>query len=136
MDASQLALRVHAAALRLGLTVEAADELTEAVQPDLDQVVAERDGLLAERARYVGVEPAIAAELKRGWLAAHEVCDAAERQALQWEQPLPVPEWVGAVRTALDGPGGGMRVRWVEGCEAGANSAVPEVLGGGTHWEG
>ena len=31
------------------------------------------------------------------------LCDAAEREALRWADPLPVPEWVASVREALDG---------------------------------
>jgi hypothetical protein len=30
------------------------------------------------------------------------LCDKAEQQARRWEHPLPVPEWVTAVRRAID----------------------------------
>ncbi|MEU5596859.1 hypothetical protein [Streptomyces sp. NPDC020298] len=32
------------------------------------------------------------------------LCDAAEKQATRWEHPLPVPEWVTAVRQAIQEP--------------------------------
>lgn len=32
------------------------------------------------------------------------LCDAAEKQATRWEHPLPVPEWVDAVRQAMQQP--------------------------------
>lgn len=62
--------------------------------------------LEAELERYVGKEPTIADEmayLRRCLNAVYEVCDQAEKQATRWEQPLPVPEWVGVVRQAADG---------------------------------
>lgn len=62
--------------------------------------------LEAERKKYVGVEPTIAEEmayLGRCLDAVRDVCDAAEKQATRWENPLPVPEWVAMIRNATDG---------------------------------
>ncbi|MGW9026899.1 hypothetical protein ACWGQ5_22500 [Streptomyces sp. NPDC055722] len=56
--------------------------------------------------RYVGQEPTVAEEmayLSSCLDAVHEVCDAAEKQATRWEQPLPVPDWVATVRAAASG---------------------------------
>lgn len=61
--------------------------------------------LETELAKYVGNEPTIADEmayLHRCLNAVYDVCDQAERQAIRWEQPLPVPEWVATVREAAD----------------------------------
>ncbi|MFI6117441.1 hypothetical protein [Kitasatospora sp. NPDC051164] len=71
-----------------------------------DALLARVRELEAERALYVGVEPTIAeetAELNRRLDAVGAVCDAAEKQATRWEHPLPVPEWVAAVRAAANG---------------------------------
>jgi hypothetical protein len=71
-----------------------------------DALLARVRELEAERALYVGVEPTIAeekAELGRRLDAVAAVCDAAERQALRWQDPLFVPAWVTDVRAALDG---------------------------------
>ncbi|MEC4016014.1 hypothetical protein [Streptomyces sp. H27-D2] len=62
--------------------------------------------LLAELAKYVGVEPTIAEEmqhLRRCLNAVYDLCDDATQQAKRWETPLPVPEWVAAVQRAADG---------------------------------
>ncbi|MER7806117.1 hypothetical protein [Streptomyces sp900116325] len=62
--------------------------------------------LETELAKYVGKEPTVVDEmayLKRCLNAVYDVCDQAEKQATRWEQPLPVPEWVGIVREAADG---------------------------------
>lgn len=62
--------------------------------------------LETERKKYVGVEPTVAEELayvNRCLNAVYAVCDAAEKQATRWENPLPVPEWVALVRNAADG---------------------------------
>ncbi|WBP89493.1 hypothetical protein [Kitasatospora cathayae] len=86
-----------------GLTIA---QFIAAARTDVEQLLARVRQLEAERALYVGVEPTIAeemAELTRGYIAAHAVCDAAEKQATRWENPLPVPEWVAAIRAALDG---------------------------------
>lgn len=90
-----------------------ARDVAPEIRPALAKATQQRDEararvreLEAERALYVGVEPTIAeemAELTRGYIAAHAVCDAAEKQATRWENPLPVPEWVAAIRAALDG---------------------------------
>nr|BEK68813.1 hypothetical protein KPHV_60400 [Kitasatospora purpeofusca] len=94
----------HHAMINIGTRDDA--EFIARAREDVPALLARVSQLEAERALYVGVEPTIAeemAELKRGFFAAHEVCDAAEKQALRWEHPLPVPEWVAAVRAALDG---------------------------------
>jgi hypothetical protein len=75
-----------------GLTSEGSSSLADEVER-----------LRAELAKYVGYEPTVAeemAELKRGFFAAHEVCDAAARDAGRGTN---VPRWVAAVRAALDG---------------------------------
>jgi hypothetical protein len=71
------------------------------------------------------------AELHRGFLAVHEVCDAAELQALRQEHPL--PEWIGKVRAAI---GGGVSVRWVGAFESEANSAAWRIQDADGPWEG
>jgi hypothetical protein len=38
--------------------------------------------------------------LRAALKAVNTVCDAAEHQATRWENPLPVPAWVDAIRTA------------------------------------
>ncbi|MFC5802742.1 hypothetical protein [Streptomyces formicae] len=66
----------------------------------------EVERLRAELAKYVGKEPTVVEEmayLNRCLNAVHDVCDAAEKQATRWEQPLPVPEWVATVREAATG---------------------------------
>jgi hypothetical protein len=50
------------------------------------------DHLTAERDRLQKREQAVRA-----------LCEKAEHGALRWADPLPVPEWVGKVRAALDG---------------------------------
>ncbi|WP_326768805.1 hypothetical protein OG978_33555 [Streptomyces sp. NBC_01591] len=62
--------------------------------------------LEAELAKYVGKEPTIAdetAHLQRCLNAVYELCDETAAQSTRWEHPLPVPEWVAAVRQAADG---------------------------------
>ena len=62
--------------------------------------------LTAELAKYVGKEPTIADEmayLQRCLNDVYELCDQTAAQATRWEHPLPIPEWVTAVRQAADG---------------------------------
>jgi len=83
-------------------TNEALDDVVREVAA-LRSRVAE---LEAELKKYVGVEPTVADELayvNRCLNAVYAVCDAAEKQATRWENPLPVPEWVALVRNAADG---------------------------------
>jgi hypothetical protein len=54
------------------------------------------------KAPWVPVEKRLAAAEER-LVAVLSLCDAAERGALRWEQPLPVPEWVHQVREAATG---------------------------------
>lgn len=80
-------------------------ELMAHARRDVPDLLAEIQRLKAELAKYVGVEPTIAEEmayLSRSVEAVTKVCDKAERQARRWENPLPVPEWVGAIRQALE----------------------------------
>ena len=118
-------LRFHtpnsAAASESGMRVTGTDDSGEPVHVDaaqsyfwtrdgaaaeLEQLRARVAELEAELAKYVGNEPTIAEEmtyLSRCLDAVRDVCDAAEKQATRWEQPLPVPEWVAMVRNAADG---------------------------------
>lgn len=60
--------------------------------------------LETERKKYVGVEPTIAEEmayLSRCLFAVHDLCDEQEKAARLFE--FPAPEWIAAVRTAVDG---------------------------------
>ncbi|MFI1485675.1 hypothetical protein [Streptomyces sp. NPDC020747] len=69
-------------------------------------LLAELDRTRTELAKYVGHEPTIAEEmtyLSRCLNAVCDLCDATEKQATRWENPLPVPEWVEDVRKAADG---------------------------------
>ncbi|MFF5643031.1 hypothetical protein [[Kitasatospora] papulosa] len=62
--------------------------------------------LESELERYVGKEPTVRDEmayLQRSLNAVLELCDSAAAQAARWENPLPVPEWVIAVREAASG---------------------------------
>lgn len=62
--------------------------------------------LTAELEKYVGKEPTVRGEmayLQRCLNAVLELCDQAAAQATQWENPLPVPAWVTAVREAAEG---------------------------------
>jgi hypothetical protein len=71
--------------------------------PTLVARVAELEATLE---RYVGKEPTVADEmayLHRCLNAVFEVCRNAEKQAIRWENPLPVPEWVSDVRSAAAG---------------------------------
>lgn len=66
----------------------------------------ENTRLTAELDKYVGKEPTRDEEMQ--YLtscldAVLAVCDAAEKQATRWENPLPVPEWVETVRKAAEG---------------------------------
>lgn len=73
---------------------------------DVPQLLAEVDRLRTELDKYVGHEPTVAEEmayLNRCLNAVHDLCREAEKQATRWEQPLPVPEWVDAVRKAAGG---------------------------------
>ncbi|MEV6854799.1 hypothetical protein AB0M89_13430 [Streptomyces microflavus] len=72
---------------------------------DLEQAQARIAELEKELERYVGKEPTVRdemAHLQRKLNAVRELCDQAAAQAARWENPLPVPEWVGAVREAAD----------------------------------
>ncbi|MGW1122830.1 hypothetical protein ACWD5B_37925 [Streptomyces tanashiensis] len=81
----------------------------ESLSDAAEQLRVQRDRIAeleAERKKYVGVEPTIAEEmayLGRCLDAVRDVCDAAEKQATRWENPLPVPEWVAMIRNATDG---------------------------------
>lgn len=81
----------------------------EALSDAAEQLRVQRDRITeleADLKKYVGVEPTVAEELAyvNGCLnAVYAVCDAAEKQATRWENPLPVPEWVVLVRNAADG---------------------------------
>ncbi|WP_426404254.1 hypothetical protein ACN9M0_24955 [Streptomyces sp. R-07] len=81
----------------------------QALSDAAEQLRVQRDRIAeleAERKKYVGVEPTIAEEMayiSRCLDAVYAVCDAAEKQATRWEQPLPVPEWVALIRNAADG---------------------------------
>jgi hypothetical protein len=62
--------------------------------------------LEAELEKYVGKEPTVRDEmayLQRSLNAVLELCDSAAAQAARWENPLPVPELVSAVRQAAEG---------------------------------
>ena len=83
-------------------TNESLSDAAEAMRVQRDRI-AELEATLA---KYVGVEPTVAEELayvSRCLHAVYDVCDAAEKQAIRWEQPLPVPDWVALVRNAADG---------------------------------
>lgn len=83
-------------------TNETLNDAAEALRVQRDRIAE----LEAERRKYVGVEPTVAEEMtymNRCLNAVYAVCDAAEKQATRWEQPLPVPEWVALVRNAADG---------------------------------
>ncbi|MFD9047624.1 hypothetical protein [Streptomyces zaomyceticus] len=83
-------------------TNESLSDAAEALRVQRDRIAE----LEAERKKYVGVEPTVAEELayvNRCLTAVYAVCDAAEKQATRWEQPLPVPEWVVLVRNAAGG---------------------------------
>lgn len=78
-------------------------EIAERQARERDERVANLEATLE---RYVGSEPTVAEEmayLNRCLNTVLEVCAAAERQATRWELPLPVPEWVAAVRHAASG---------------------------------
>ena len=78
-------------------------EIAEGQTRERDERVTNLEATLE---RYVGKEPTVAEEmayLNRCLNTVHDVCDAAEKQATRWEQPLPVPEWVAAVRHAASG---------------------------------
>jgi hypothetical protein len=81
----------------------------EALSDAAEQLRVQRDRIAeleTERKKYVGVEPTIAEEMayiSRCLDAVYAACDAAEKQATRWEQPLPVPEWVALIRNAADG---------------------------------
>ncbi|MFE7899236.1 hypothetical protein ACFU3E_17235 [Streptomyces sp. NPDC057424] len=80
-------------------------ELMVHAREDIPALLAEVERLKATLAKYVGAEPTIAEEmayLSRSVEAVTKVCDEAERQARRWEDPLPVPEWVGVIRHALE----------------------------------
>ncbi|MFD5910306.1 hypothetical protein ACFWHL_16465 [Streptomyces massasporeus] len=83
-------------------TNEALSDAAEALRANRDHL----SQLEAELAKYVGAEPTIAEEMEylSGCLnAVRDLCDATEKQATRWENPLPVPDWVEQVRTATDG---------------------------------
>lgn len=83
-------------------TNEALNDVVRELRVQRDRIAE----LEAERKKYVGVEPTVAEELayvNRCLNAVYAVCDAAEKQATRWENPLPVPEWVALIRNAADG---------------------------------
>lgn len=109
LDAAQLGYDVQ---LLRSLVVQLTGELTEAnTKLEIaERQTRERDervtNLEATLERYVGRDPTVAEEmayLNRCLNTVHDVCNAAEKQATRWEQPLPVPEWVAAVRHAASG---------------------------------
>ncbi|MFD5508953.1 hypothetical protein ACFWIB_14420 [Streptomyces sp. NPDC127051] len=74
-----------------------------AARDDVDWLLERVAELEATLERYVGREPTVAEEmayLNRCLNAVHDLCREAEKQATRWEHPLPVPEWVSAVREA------------------------------------
>ena len=86
--------------------VEIQSRELSAALAELKELRARVAELEAELAKYVGNEPTIAEEmayLSRCLDAVRDVCNAAEKQATRWEQPLAVPEWVEIVRTAAGG---------------------------------
>ncbi|WP_435285175.1 hypothetical protein [Streptomyces bacillaris] len=73
---------------------------------DLKKAEARIAELEAQLGRYVGKEPTVRDEmayLQRRLNSVLELCDSAAAQAARWENPLPVPEWVTAVREAATG---------------------------------
>lgn len=77
-------------------------ELAARIVADHNEIVALREQL----DKYVGKEPTLRDEmayLHRCLNAVFNECRTAEKQALRWENPLPVPEWVPAVRSAAAG---------------------------------
>jgi hypothetical protein len=88
-----------------GWNAEANEKFIAHAREDVPALLAEVERLKAELAKYVGQEPTVAEEmayLSRSVQAVADVCDKAEQQALRWENPLPAPEWVGAIRQALE----------------------------------
>ncbi|MFI8448193.1 hypothetical protein [Streptomyces erythrochromogenes] len=72
----------------------------------IEQADEEMTGLRNKLDRYVGKEPTLREEmayLNRCLNAVFEVSRNAEKQALRWENPLPVPGWVSEVRAAAAG---------------------------------
>lgn len=94
-------------------------ELAARIVADHNEITALREQL----AKYVGKEPTLRDEmayLHRCLNAVFNVCRVAEKQALRWENPLPVPEWVSAVRSAAAGeredqPGDNRRRIYLDG---------------------
>ncbi|GGT85429.1 hypothetical protein [Streptomyces coeruleorubidus] len=85
---------------------DADGQFTAHARQDVPALLAEVQRLNAELAKYVGNEPTLAEEmeyLSRCLNAVRDLCDATEKQATKWENPLPVPEWVEQVRAATDG---------------------------------
>jgi hypothetical protein len=83
-------------------TNEALSDAAEQLRVQRDRIAELEDTLT----KYVGVEPTVAKELAyvgRCLDAVYAVCDAAEKQATRWENPLPTPEWVVLIRNAADG---------------------------------
>ena len=91
----------NAAAIELG---EAATRAITKAEAERDEARARITDLEAERKRYVGVEPTIAEEmayLSSCLDAVHGLCEEQEKAARLFE--LPAPEWITAVRQAVDG---------------------------------
>lgn len=89
------------------------DAVLAVVQPELDRLRAELADQEHQAEMYHGRwqssmrrredERAELRKLRAALTAVESTCTAAEHQATRWEQPLPVPEWVAAVRAATDG---------------------------------
>lgn len=81
-----------------------ADKLAYAVAPE--EVIGEHSSMNCpwENALDLITPMAEVDKLRQQVAAVADLCDAAEKQATRWEQPLPVPEWVTAVRRAVEQP--------------------------------
>jgi hypothetical protein len=64
----------------------------EPLTPDYDTLLAEVERLRAERGA-----------LKSRLDAVLDLCDREQRNAIRWENPIPVPEWVAPVQRAALG---------------------------------
>ncbi|MFJ8594810.1 hypothetical protein [Streptomyces sp. NPDC093598] len=100
-EADALRTRVAELEVERHTTNEALDDAVQALRGQRDRITE----LEAALAKYIGQEPTVVEEmayLSRSVQAVADACDKAEQQALRWENPLPVPEWVGAIRQALE----------------------------------
>jgi hypothetical protein len=97
---------LHEIALTLNAEVAELRKQLEQARGIAVQLEQENAQLTAELDKYVGKEPTVAEEmqyLNRCLDAVYDLCEQAKRTAGQWENPLPVPEWVAAVEQAADG---------------------------------